>query len=132
MLYQFGRLVDEVKPHIVSMENVPELENEKVFSDFVGTLTRLGYNVTYKVVNAADYGVPQRRKKTITFGIKEKKISFIQPTHQQPVTVREAIGNLATDWSRENNAIDRLHITSSLSALNLQRIQHSMPGGKLA
>ncbi len=30
LLYQFGRLVQEVKPHIVSMENVPELENEQV------------------------------------------------------------------------------------------------------
>lgn len=72
MLYQFGRLVDEVKPHIVSMENVPELENEKVFSDFVGTLTRLGYNVTYKVVNAADYGVPQRRKRLLLLASKKK------------------------------------------------------------
>ena len=129
MLYQFGRLVDEVKPHIVSMENVPELENEKVFSDFVSTLTRLGYNVTYKVVNAADYGVPQRRKRLLLLASKKKKISFIQPTHQQPVTVREAIGNLPPIGAGENNAIDRLHITSSLSVLNLQRIQHSVPGG---
>ncbi len=60
---------------------------------------------------------------------RKKKISFIQPTHQQPVTVREAIGNLPPIGAGENNAIDRLHITSSLSALNLQRIQHSMPGG---
>ena len=47
------------------MENVPELENEKVFGDFVDTLERLKYNVTYKVVNAADYGVPQRRKRLL-------------------------------------------------------------------
>ena len=38
LLYQFARLVEEVNPHIVSMENVPELEKEKVFRDFVDTL----------------------------------------------------------------------------------------------
>ena len=43
LLYQFGRLVEETRPHIVSMENVPELEKEKVFKDFVSTLEGLNY-----------------------------------------------------------------------------------------
>lgn len=62
LLYQFGRLVEETRPHIVSMENVPELEKEKVFKDFVSTLEGLNYIVNYQVVNVANYGVPQRRK----------------------------------------------------------------------
>ena len=44
------------------MENVPELEKEKVFKDFVATLEDLKYIVNYQVVNVANYGVPQRRK----------------------------------------------------------------------
>ena len=48
--------------HIVSMENVPELEKEKVFKDFVSTLEGLNYIVNYQVVNVANYGVPQRRR----------------------------------------------------------------------
>ena len=60
LLYQFGRLVEETRPHIVSMENVPELEKEKVFKDFVSTLEGLNYIVNYQVVNVANYGVPQR------------------------------------------------------------------------
>lgn len=62
LLYQFARLIGEVRPHIVSMENVPELAHEKVFEDFLKTLKKEGYHVIFKVVNAADYGVPQRRK----------------------------------------------------------------------
>ena len=50
LLYQFGRLVEETRPHIVSMENVPELEKEKVFKDFVSTLEGLNYIVNYQVV----------------------------------------------------------------------------------
>ena len=129
LLYQFARLVEEAKPHIVSMENVPELVNEKVFCDFVDTLKRLKYNVTYNIVNAADYGVPQRRKRLLLLASKKKEIVFIKPTHEQVVTVREAIGNLPPIGAGEENLIDRLHITSRLSELNLQRIQHSIPGG---
>jgi len=57
LLYQFGRLVEETRPHIVSMENVPELEKEKVFKDFVSTLEGLNYIVNYKVARLVDeYG----------------------------------------------------------------------------
>lgn len=129
LLYQFGRLVEEVKPHIVSMENVPELENEQVFQDFVKTLKGLRYNVTYKVVNAADYGVPQRRKRLLLLASKRKKIKFIEPTHIQPVTVRQVIGNLPPIAAGEKNDIDNLHITAALSDINIQRIQHSIQGG---
>lgn len=129
LLYQFARLVEEVQPHIVSMENVPELEKEKVFSDFVDVLKKQKYNVTYKVINAANYGVPQRRKRLLLLASKKKKIVFIEPTHKQPVTVREAIGKLPSIGAGESNDIDRLHITSGLSDTNLQRMQHSIPGG---
>lgn len=129
LLYQFGRLAQEVKPHIVSMENVPELENEQVFKDFVKILEELKYNVTYKVVNAADYGVPQRRKRLLLLASRIKKINFIVPTHQQPVTVREAIGNLEPVAAGEQNINDNLHITATLSDINIQRIKHSVQGG---
>lgn len=129
LLYQFARLVQEVKPHIVSMENVPELEGEQVFKDFVKTLESLKYNVTYKVVNAADYGVPQRRKRLLLLASKIKKIQFIPPTHSTPVTVRQVIGNLPPVAAGQRNANDNLHVTSTLSDINIRRIQHSIPGG---
>lgn len=129
LLYQFGRLVEEVKPHIVSMENVPELEKEKVFKDFVSKLEDLKYIVNYQVVNVANYGVPQRRKRLILLASRRKEIKLIGTTHQKYVTVREAIGDLPKISAGETNLIDRLHISSALSPINLERIQHSMPGG---
>ncbi len=129
LLYQFARLVEESKPHIVSMENVPELENEKVFEDFVNVLKKLNYNVTYKVVNAADYGVPQRRRRLLLLASKIKEINFIDATHQTPVTVRDAIEGLLPIAAGEQNKADNLHITSGLSEKNILRIQHSVPGG---
>lgn len=82
LLYQFGRLVEETRPHIVSMENVPELEKEKVFKDFVSTLEGLNYIVNYQVVNVANYGVPQRRKRLILLASRRKEIKLIDATHQ--------------------------------------------------
>ena len=129
LLYQFARLVEEAKPHIVSMENVPELEEEQVFKDFVKTLTKLKYNVTYMVVNAADYGVPQRRKRLLLLASKKKKISFIEPTNIQAVTVKETIGELPRISAGQKNDDDNLHVAASLSEKNIERIMHSKPGG---
>ena len=129
LLYQFGRLIQEVKPDIVSMENVPELANEQVFEDYVKLLEELNYNVTYSVVNAADYGVPQRRKRLLLLASQFDEISFISPTHQKPVSVREVIGELPPIGAGIANEDDNLHITASLSEKNIKRIQHSVPGG---
>ena len=111
------------------MENVPELEDEQVFKDFVKTLTDLKYNVTYKVVNAADYGVPQRRKRLLLLASKKKKISFIEPTHPKAVTVKDIIGDLPHISAGQKNNNDSLHIAASLSEKNIERIKHSKPGG---
>ena len=129
LLYQFARLVKEAKPDIVSMENVPELENEQVFKDFVKTLEDEDYNVTYKVVNAADYGVPQRRKRLLLLASKRGKIKFIEPTHENVVTVRDVIANLPQVEAGAKNPNDNLHIAPALSDKNLKRIRHSIPGG---
>ena len=129
LLYQFGRLVEEAKPHIVSMENVPELEEEQVFKDFVKKLTDLKYYVTYQVVNAADYGVPQRRKRLLLLASKKKKICFIEATHPKAVTVKETIGELPRISAGQKNTNDNLHIAAALSKKNIERIKHSKPGG---
>ena len=129
LLYEFSRLVEEARPHIVSMENVPELSKEQVFCDFVAKLQALGYNVEYRIVNAADYGVPQRRKRLLLLASRIKTISFIPATHNKPVTVREAIGYLPTIEAGKSAACDRLHVSPSLTSINQKRIANSKPGG---
>ena len=129
LLYQFVRLVEEVKPQIVSMENVPELVKEQVFMDFINILEEQNYNITYKIVNAADYGIPQRRKRLLLLASSEKQIKLIEPTHKKTVTVREVIAGLSQVGAGEPNNTDKLHVASSLSKKNLERIRHSIPGG---
>src|ERR1035437_8625399 len=65
LLRDFGRLVRELKPDIVSMENVPELLRYKIFADFLSVLTDEGFYFTKDpkkwVIHCPDYGIPQNR-----------------------------------------------------------------------
>lgn len=130
LLYQFGRVIGELKPHIISMENVPEIVNEKVFIDFVSYLKSYKYKVTYQIVNAADYGVAQQRRRLILIASRKKNISIISPTHKGNFkTVREVIGALPSIKAGQISINDILHQASSLSELNLRRIKASKQNG---
>ena len=130
LLNEYGRLISEVKPQIVSMENVPELQKEKVFTDFLTTLKELKYSISYQVVDASNYGVPQRRKRLILLASRLGKIQLIPPTHlENKVSVRDAIANLPPIEAGCPCPSDRLHYARKLSENNLRRIQASVPGG---
>lgn len=129
LLYQFGRLVKESQPDIVSMENVPALRKEKVFADFVDELHRYGYKVNHDVFDASDYGVPQRRKRLLLLASKKEKIDFLKPTYDKPLTVKDAIKGLPPIQSGGQSKKDRLHICSTLSKKNIERIKYSKPDG---
>jgi len=129
LLLQFARLIKEIKPEVVTMENVPRIEKQDVFKKFLRVLSRLGYEISFQVVNCADYGVPQVRKRLVLLASKLGEISLIPPTHTKRVTVRETIGNLPPLAAGQINANDLLHQASALSPTNLKRIKASRPGG---
>ena len=134
LLYEFGRLVKEVKPDIVTMENVPSIATFKqkpVLSDFVDTLKTEGYFVTYKVVFCPDYGIPQTRKRLVLLASKLGIIELIKPTHTAElyVTVRDVIGDLPELKAGEHDSKDHLHRCSALSPINMRRIQATPYGG---
>lgn len=131
LLAQFGRLVREVQPDYVSMENVPELEKESIFSGFLNTLKESGYSVEYSVVKAEEYGVPQHRRRLILLASRNGSISLIDPTNDNAhsVTVRQAIGALPAVSAGGSCRGDSLQTASALSELNLKRIKASTPNG---
>ena len=131
LLAEFARLIEESKPDIVTMENVPRLEKQKVFHLFRKTLERLGYNTKFEVINCADYGVPQLRKRLVLLASRLGPIEMIAATHRPDahITVEEAIGNLPPLRAGEIDPIDPIHQSSKLSPTNLKRIKASKPGG---
>lgn len=129
LLYQFARLAEATNPDVITMENVPTVAKHAVFHDFVDTLKRLGYHVWYDVVDSSKYGVPQTRRRMVLLASKHGDIKMIEPTHEKPKTVRQAIKHLRALSAGEAAPRDKLHITSTLSDKNLQRIKVSKPGG---
>lgn len=129
LLYEFARLAQGSAPDVITMENVPTVAKHAVFHDFVDTLKHLGYHVWFDVVDSCKYGVPQTRRRMVLLASRHGEIKMIAPTHQQPKTVRQAIGRLRKLQAGESAPRDRLHAASALSAKNLKRIKASKPGG---
>jgi len=134
LLYSFANLIDEVEPEIISMENVPLLlkfDNGTVFNDFVKRLEAKKYFVSFYIVNAQDYGVPQRRKRLVLLGSKHGKIDLIGKTisDNKYITVKEAIGHLPFVEDGISHPSDKLHRARKLTELNKKRIKATREGG---
>jgi DNA (cytosine-5)-methyltransferase 1 len=134
LLYEFGRLIEEVKPDLVTMENVIQILNFKskpVLKDFVEKLVSLGYCVDVNKVFCPDYGIPQTRKRLVLLASRFGEINLIPATHKKEeyVTVRNAIGDLNPIVSGGIDNEDPLHRCTALSQLNLKRIKATPYGG---
>lgn len=131
LLNEFGRLVKETKPDIISMENVPNLSNKRIFKDFVNELEKLNYKVKYQNVYCPNYGIAQKRRRLVLLASLFGDIELIAPTHTKEnyKTVKDAIGKLEKLRNGEKSKKDKLHFTTKLTEINLQRIKSSIPNG---
>lgn len=129
LLYHFSRLIKEIEPELVTMENVPNIVKHKVYQDFVAQLESLGYTISAKEVSCLNYGIPQTRSRHVLLASKVGTVKLIQPTHSKPVTVRNTISKLEPLLAGQTSLKDPLHKSSKLDEKNLQRIMHSKPGG---
>lgn len=133
LLYSFSRIIKDIQPDIISMENVSNLikfDNGKVFNDFIDVLKECEYHIKFDILNAKDYGVPQNRKRLILIASKFGKVEFLPPTTVgQHITLKQAIGSLPPINDGEVHPIDKLHRARKLSPLNKRRIQHTPENG---
>ncbi|PKN86851.1 MAG: DNA (cytosine-5-)-methyltransferase [Deltaproteobacteria bacterium HGW-Deltaproteobacteria-1] len=93
LLFEFQRFVDGLLPHIVMLENVPGLADDKKFKRFCSHMKNLGYVGEHRILNAAAYGVPQRRRRLIYLAGLGKAIPFADEIDKR-ITVKDAIGSL--------------------------------------
>ncbi len=144
LILQMGRLVEEVKPRTVMMENVPGLlqKGKPLFNRFLEMLTSLGYRCNYRVLQVADYGVPQSRRRLVLLAGQDMEIRLPEPTHSkaptlglqpwrdvasaikgvpEPVTLQEASlkgGPQVFDW----------HVVRNISVRNERRLRYAQQG----
>jgi len=115
LVFRFVDWLAELQPKVATMENVTGMANISTtfMDDLAGAYREAGYQMKWRVLNAADYGVPQTRKRIFCVAVRDDlpvpSRWFPKPTHAQAetttlagrslsewVTVREAIGDLVS------------------------------------
>ena len=129
LVFQYAKLVDELYPKYFVMENVTGIAGKRgktILEQLMDELKNIGYEVHIKLLDAQDYGVPQRRKRYIIVG--ERNDLGVHYTYPEPTgeyrTVRDAIGFLPEppmDGSDYQGI--PLHRRDRLSDINLKRIR---------
>jgi DNA (cytosine-5)-methyltransferase 1 len=117
------RVVQHVRPKAFLIENVPELLRSPEFEGIRRVSRRLGYSLDYDVLNAADFGVPQSRRRAFIVGLKARVPKLPKSTGER-ATVRDAIGDLplaptGKDW----------HIGRNPMPMSIARYRCIPPGG---
>ena len=151
----FFRFIKELQPEAFLLENVAGLRtlNKGVaLRDILDRGKKMGYHVQWEIVNAEEFGVPQRRKRIMFIGTKDKLDILVNGKISKTVTVKEAIsdlpilrnGNTVNDmnYGREDNLSSyQKHmrkgsgkrVSNNLVTRNnelvLQRYKHISPGG---
>ena len=129
LIMDFFRLVKEILPEYVLVENVPGFmkKNNRYHTKFVKNLSLLGYDYVEKVINAADYGVPQKRLRYVLLASRLGKIDFPPETHgpgrQAYKTVADAIAKYPKIRAGSFSRTVPNHISKSLSETNMVRIK---------
>lgn len=143
LIYEFLRIVEEMKPRAFVLENVPGLAKgigKPLFVQILQRLNELGYQTVYDVVNTADYGVPQRRKRLVLMGTNDLdiRLSFPSRTNSDPLksdelpawkTVKDTIDGLPTINAGERHQKDPMHVSASLADINIERIKNTPHDG---
>ena len=140
------RFAEKLRPRAVMFENVPRFATSEKgrtrFLNVIEALTSMGYRVKWSILDAADFGSAQFRKRLVVFATKAE-IQLPTKSHsrvgadgeQKWRTVRDAIGHTkkATPFAPGSltgvRAISEWHVTRRLSQLNQRRLEVAMPGG---
>lgn len=122
LVLEFLRFVEVLRPRAIMMENVPRLAEDNRFALFLVKLEGLGYVGKHRILNAANYGVPQRRRRLIylaghrveiPFGVKARKLR----------TVRDVLSGLPV----AGESGDLVHDISERRSEKVRKIINNIP-----
>lgn len=151
LVREFLRFVRVLRPKVCMLENVPGLlrsrKGKRYFREVENGLKKAGYRISYDVVELADYGVPQFRKRLVLIAARRKAIPIPAPTHHDPArvgkrgqqpwnTVRKAIEKLPRAPLRSTIRAGRAephyewHYARNVASLVKRRLEHALKHGR--
>jgi DNA (cytosine-5)-methyltransferase 1 len=147
LVREYFRFVEVLRPRVCMLENVPGLfktdKGRKYFYELTSGLKRLGYKLTYDILELANYGVPQFRKRLVLLAAKGQAMELPAATHGPPgspdlepwKTVRDAIAQLPTPPSRSKvlSGVSKpkyaWHYARDVAPIVRKRLQHALDNG---
>lgn len=147
LVLEMARVVSELKPAICMMENVPGLTKRgfPLLRKFEKKFELMGYIITKGILQMADYGVPQSRRRLVLLAGKGFKIPLPNPTHSRSVslnsrtkpwiTLREALkkGDEPVSFSvaKQNGGPNKFnwHVVRDLKPISIERLRFLTAGG---
>ena len=143
LVLEMARLIEEMRPQAVMMENVPGLagRGKPLLNEFLKRIGRIGYEPNIEVLQVADYGVPQNRRRLVMLAGLGYRIPMPKPTHSKYGkgdrapwrTVRDVISEMpepiTAAEAKALSIFDRAnwHLVRSLSEANKLRLKHAKP-----
>jgi DNA (cytosine-5)-methyltransferase 1 len=121
LFYEFIRIAEGVQPKVIIAENVKGItfgEARGKLNAFINEFEKIGYDVTYEVLNGANYGVPQARERTIFICVREdvaEKVGlsflnlhnvFPKPTINKHISMKEALADIENDEEEVQMLLD--------------------------
>jgi DNA (cytosine-5)-methyltransferase 1 len=131
LFMQFVRIVDHYQPKMVLIENVTGLlakKNVKTLESIFRCFENIGYTLEARVLSSEEFGVPEKRRRTIIMGVKGKTSPiFPEVTHgtrgQETIkTVRNVLDSFNSDERFNNHDIDGAQIKSKIDRARLSNI----------
>ncbi len=132
LLHDFLRFVKYYKPGFVLVENVRNIRNNEKDSGLLDLLTFFdnnGYEFKQGVLCAADYEVPQTRRRYVLVASRTVKNIELPKVNKKKVSVRDAIGKQEPIKAGETLLGDSLHRSSFLNEDNIARLKQTPEGG---
>lgn len=143
LINEMLRLVEEIRPKVIMMENVPGLmsRGKNLLDPVISRLKDLGYISEYSVLQVADYGVPQFRRRFVLLAGLGFPIPLPKPTHSKKddnlpswKTVKQAIGGMPSPLTLSEAKKSFFfptrdwHIVRDISTITKERLRVTKPG----
>ena len=110
LFFDIARILEKKKPPMFILENVKQFSTHdkgKTLQTVLSTLENLGYKAYWKVLNALDFGLPQKRERTIIVGFQDNSVNFEFPKGSGPGDLRQLL-ELDEDVDRKHFASERI------------------------
>jgi DNA (cytosine-5)-methyltransferase 1 len=122
LVFEFARFARGLRPKAIMLENVPGLADDRRLNELCDQLTALGYRPKHRVRDAADFFVPQRRRRLILLAGYRVDLPFVSERSE-----RRTVRHILADLPRPGTSGDDLHDLPELRSARIRKLIGRIP-----